>query len=175
MLLVCLCARTGYCTSARRLEAGGNLLWLSLASRCPHCFGRSSELHPLLLEDRVGGKRCTIAPPVSDQIMSGYDSPIKKNKMCLYELRFNYVFTFCFRQLHYVWFEISIILFLLDHMIKLHHYMWLLFWNRVDQTLNWSLLFVFLNLFRWRRENTWVRFYLFFHIAWHYRRQKCKI
>lgn len=64
-------------TTARRMEARGNLVWLSLASSCHHCFGWSSDLHPLLLEDCVGSKCCDIAAHISACIMC-YDLPTNK-------------------------------------------------------------------------------------------------
>lgn len=52
-------------TTARRVEARGNHVWLSLASCRRHCFGGSTDLHPLLLEDRVSCKSCYIAALIS--------------------------------------------------------------------------------------------------------------
>lgn len=69
-----------YLTTPRRVEARGNLVWLSLASCCHHHFGWSSDLHPLLLEDRVGSECCTVAALISAQIMCYQVSTTKKNK-----------------------------------------------------------------------------------------------
>lgn len=61
----CVCVSSDDFTAARRVEARGNLVWLSLAGSCHHCFGWSSDFHPFLLEDGVGSKHCDIAALIS--------------------------------------------------------------------------------------------------------------